>query len=60
MHFFMCEGSKGRLERAIQRRTSDRLLESDFVLLTTNAPYIQGDLCTPTKQKSSFEAQKEV
>ena len=60
MNLFVVEDPKGSHMKAIRRRTSDRLLESDFVLLTTNALYLQGDLCTPTKQRSSFEAQKEV
>lgn len=55
MHFFMCEGSKGRLEKAILRRTSDRLLETDFLNLVTNSPDLLGDRDLPLRKSLSIE-----
>ena len=40
--FFMCERSKYRLERAIQRQISDLALETDFLNLVTNSPDLLG------------------
>lgn len=60
MHFFMFEDSGCRLERAIQRQISDRLLESDFLNLITNSPALLGDRDLSTRRSLSFETQCEV
>lgn len=53
--FFMFEDSGCRLERAILRRTSDRLLESDFLNLIANSPALLGDRDLSTRRSFSFE-----
>lgn len=58
--FFMFEDSGCRLERAIQRQISDRVLESDFLNLITNSPALLGDRDLPTRRRLSFETQNEV
>lgn len=53
--FFMFEDSGCRLEKEILRRTSDRLLETDFLNLVTNSPDLLGDRDLPLRKSLSIE-----